>query len=91
MASGNTKHDSSNLLAQIVRKPRRRTVVLVFSVYFLSLFLTVMPPFFRVVNRTEPYVFGLSFMLFWTLLISLLMAFGLSVLYWVESMRGEVA
>lgn len=90
MASRDMDHTSTNALVRLVRKPRRRTVVLAFGAYFLLLFLTVMPPFFRLVNRAEPYVFGLSFVLFWTLLVSLLMALGLSVLYWVELKRGEV-
>ncbi|WP_049899284.1 hypothetical protein [Halococcus agarilyticus] len=90
MASRSTDQASANTLVQWVRRPRRRTVVLAFGAYFLLLFLTMMPPFFSIVNRAEPYVFGLSFVLFWTLLISLLMSLGLSVLYWVELKRGEV-
>ena len=90
MASRNTKQGSTNPLAQLARRPRRRTIVLALGAYFLLLFLTAMPPFFRFVNRAEPYVFALSFVLFWTLLISLLMTLGLSVPYWVELKRGEV-
>lgn len=90
MGQSNTTRNSRNALVRLVRRPRRRTVTLLFGAYFLLLFLTVMPPFFSVVNRAQPSVFGLSFVLFWTLSIGVLMAAGLSVLYWVESQRGEV-
>lgn len=81
---------SDGILTAAVTDLSRRTVVVSFGAYFLLLFLTLMPPFFSFVNRVEPYVFGLSFMLFWLLASSLLMALGLMALYWVERKRGEV-
>ncbi|WP_143423166.1 hypothetical protein [Halegenticoccus soli] len=80
----------SGVVAQLVQRPRRRTVTILFSAYFLALFLSVMPPFFSFVNRMEPSVFGLSFVLFWTLFVGVMMALGLSALYWIECKRGEV-
>lgn len=81
---------SNGALTRFVRAPRRRTVSILFSAYFVILFLTLLPPIFGVVNRVQPYIFGLSFMLFWLLFVSVMMAVGLSVLYWVELKRGEV-
>jgi hypothetical protein len=74
----------------VVSRLDRRTVVWGFTVYFAALFMSVMPPFFQFVNRAEPFVFGLPFLLFWILFVSVLMSLGLIALYWVERARGEV-
>lgn len=67
-----------------------RTIYVVFGAYFLVLFASVMPPFFRFVNRAEPTVLGLPFLLFWILFVGVMMSLGLIALYLVEVRRGEV-
>ncbi len=80
----------ANTVSRYIRGIDRRTVVGAATLYFVALFLSVFPPFFDVVNRAEPYIFDLPFVLFWLLFVSVMMAIGLAVLYWVESTRGEV-
>jgi hypothetical protein len=74
----------------IVETPTRRTVRTLFALYFLVLFATIMPPAFQVINRAEPFVMGLPFLLFWILFVSVMMSLGLIALYWVEIERGEI-
>lgn len=85
-----TSSSGEGRITRFVNGADRRTINVLFGVYFLLLFLTVMPPFFSVVNHVQPMIFGLSFMLFWTLFVGVMMALGLTVLYWVERERGEV-
>jgi hypothetical protein len=81
---------SDGPIARFVTRFERRTIVASFTLYFLALFATVMPPLFQFFNRMEPFVFGLSFVLFWILLVGLLISLGLAVLYRVEAIRGEL-
>lgn len=86
-----TTHNTSNgQVVGFITGLNRQTVVVAFGIYFVALFATVMPPLFRFFNQTEPFVFGLPFVLFWVLLVSVLIALGLAALYWVESIRGEL-
>lgn len=85
-----TGNDSQESVTSFVSRFERRTVRGAFGVYFLVLFLSVMPPFFQFVNRAEPSVLGLPFLLFWILFVSTMMALGLAALYLVEQKRGEL-
>ncbi|WP_096391168.1 hypothetical protein [Halopenitus persicus] len=85
-----TRNTSNGPITGFITSLDRRTVVFAFGVYFVVLFATVMPPFFSFFNRMEPFVFGLSFVLFWVFLVSVLIALGLATLYWVEAKRGEL-
>lgn len=67
-----------------------RTIYVAFGVYFLALFASVMPPFFGFVNRAEPVVLGLPFLLFWILFVGVAMSLGLAALYLIEVRRDEV-
>jgi hypothetical protein len=85
-----TRNTSNGPITGFITGLDRRTVVFAFGIYFVGLFATVMPPLFGFFNRMEPFVFGLSFVLFWVFLVSVLIAAGLAALYWVESVRGEL-
>lgn len=67
-----------------------RTIYALFGIYFIGLFMSVMPPFFQYVNRIEPTVLGLPFLLFWILFVGVAMSLGLMALYAIEVRRGEV-
>lgn len=67
-----------------------RVVYGFFTIYFLTLFMSVMPPFFGYFNRMNPMILGLSFIMFWILFVCIMMAVGLAVLYQVEKLRGDL-
>lgn len=85
-----TNDGDRTVVAQYFNSLESRTVYVGFSIYFLVLFLSVMPPFFQFVNRVDPIVLGLPFLLFWILFVGVMMSVGLSALYYVETVRGEV-
>ena len=67
-----------------------RAIYAAFGAYFLILFMSVMPPFFGFVNRAEPIVLGLPFLLFWIFFVGVAMSLGLVALFLIEVRRGEV-
>jgi hypothetical protein len=81
---------TENTLTGYLQRIDRRTIVGTASIYFAVLFISVLPPFFDIVNRAEPYIFNLPFILFWMIFVSVMMSIGLAALYWIENIRGEV-
>lgn len=80
----------NSTIEQFVLNLSSRVLYGFFVVYFLTLFISVMPPFFSYFNRIKPMVFGLSFIIFWILFICTMSSMGLAVLYQIEKLRGDL-
>jgi threonine/homoserine/homoserine lactone efflux protein len=84
------QNPSSSSVEKFVLNLSSRVLYGIFIVYFLTLFMTVMPPFFSYFNRMKPMVFGLSFIMFWILFICIMISIGLAILYQIEKIRGDL-
>ncbi len=59
---------------------------LIFSIIMLAAFSTVLfPPFFRIVNQIEPWIFGTPFVIFWIMFLNVFGTVGLLILWFLES------
>jgi threonine/homoserine/homoserine lactone efflux protein len=91
MSTEDATQDSNNsTIERFMLNLSDRVLYGFFTIYFLSLFMSVMPPFFSYFNRMKPMILGLSFIMFWILFICIMMAVGLAVLYQVEKIRGDL-
>ena len=52
--------------------------------------LMVFPPIFKLVNRVEPWVFGLPFVTFWIILMCLLMSVTIFIWHYVDGRTGHL-
>ena len=69
----------------------KKTIRAVFLAYFIFLFAwLVVPPMFDVINKADPWVLGMPFVLFMITLISILVCLGLVVLFEIERIRGDL-
>lgn len=84
------QNSNNNIIGKFILNLSNRVVYGFFTIYFLALFMSVMPPFFGYFNRMNPMIFGLSFIMFWILFVCIMMAVGLAVLYQVEKIRGDL-
>lgn len=58
-----------------------------FLIYFLVCFVANVWPVASIANRIEPFILGLPFFIFWTVLWSLLIFAGIVALYVSEQTR----
>jgi len=69
----------------------KTTIRRVFAAYFVFMFAWfVVPPMFEVINRVEPWVLGMPFVIFMIALLSFLVCLGLVLLFEIERMRGDL-
>lgn len=70
---------------------KKTTIRRAFLAYFVFMFAwLVVPPLFEVINRAEPWVIGMPFVVFMIAAISFLVCLGLVLLFEIERMRGEL-
>lgn len=70
---------------------KKTTIRRVFLAYFLFMFAwLVVPPMFDAINRADPWILGMPFVVFMIALLSFLVCLGLVVLFEVERMRGDL-
>jgi hypothetical protein len=62
-----------------------------FALYFaLLLLLAIFPPFYLSISNSSIIVFGIPLPIFYWLAIAILLAIGLSVMYCIETILGEI-
>lgn len=80
-----------NRLKQWIVRRSKRSIRAAFLIFFLVDFSwIVVPPLFDIINRAEPWVFGMPFVLFMIIVVCVLACIGLWILFEIESLRGEL-
>lgn len=69
---------------------RNKVTLLFFIIAWLFLGTLVFPPIFKLINRIEPWIFGLPFVQFWLVFVIIAIAILLIIWYKVEEKRGEL-
>ncbi|MHB1345686.1 MAG: DUF3311 domain-containing protein [Thermoleophilia bacterium] len=74
-----------------LRSLKKTVIRRVFLAYFVFMFAwLVVPPMFEVINRVEPWVLGMPFVVFMIAAISFLVCLGLVLLFEIERVRGDL-
>ncbi|MHB8869698.1 MAG: DUF3311 domain-containing protein [Thermoleophilia bacterium] len=74
-----------------LRSLKKTMIRRVFLAYFVFMFAwLVVPPMFEVINRVEPWVLGMPFVVFMIAAISFLVCLGLVLLFEIERVRGDL-
>ena len=69
----------------------KKTIRGVFVAYFVFLFAwLVVPPMFDVINKADPWVLGMPFVLFMISVICILVCIGLVVLFEIERIKDDL-
>ncbi|PLR81457.1 hypothetical protein CVD25_09415 [Bacillus canaveralius] len=66
-------------------------ITLIFVLFNCLMFSTlVFPPFFKLFNKIEPWIFGLPFVQFWIIFVITVISLSFIVWYKIEEARGEL-
>jgi len=55
-----------------------------------SFCMILFPPLFSLINKVEPFILGIPFLVFMEFIFGMFIALLLVLLYWVQKIRGEL-